>query len=129
MSRKDHQKRKERELKKKEAKKIVDELARKREAARRSMPEILEQLGVLFEKNAARAITMAFEEKLSPEEISVALGVPTGHIEYLFDIAGMVSEDLLRTVRRWPLAFENPRVLEAALSSFRSGGYKKLFRF
>lgn len=129
MSRKDHQKRKERELKKKEAKKIVDELARKREAARRSMPEILEQLGVLFEKNAARAITMAFEQKLSPEEISVALEVPTGHIEYLFDVAGMISDDLLRTVRRWPLAFENPSVLEAALSSLKSGGYKKLFRF
>ena len=129
MSRKDHKKRKERELKKKEAKKVVDELARKRDAARRSMPEILEQLGVLFEKNTARAITMAFEQKLAPEEIAAVLNVPIGHIEYLFDIAGTVSDDLLRTVRRWPLAFENPQVLEAALSSFRSGGYKKLFRF
>lgn len=129
MSRKDHKKRKERELKKKEAKKIVDDLARKREAARRSMPEILEQLHVLFDKNTARAISMAFEERLSPDEIAGALDVPTGHIEYLFDIAGTVSDDLLRTVRRWPLAFENPQVLEAALSSFRSGGYKRLFRF
>lgn len=129
MSRKDHKKRKERELKKKDAKKIVDELARKREAARRSMPDILGQLSILFDKNTARAITMAFEEKLSPDEISAALAVPTGHIEYLFDIAGAVSEDLLRIVRRWPLAFENREVLEAALVSFRSGAYKKLFRF
>jgi len=129
MSRKDHHKRTERELKKKEAKKIVVELARKREAARRSMPDILGQLNVLFQKNTARAITMAFEEKVSPEEISTALEVPAADIEYLFDIAGVVSEDLLRLVRRWPAAFENPEVLEVALLSFRSGGYKRLFRF
>ena len=129
MSRKDHQQRKERELKKKEARKVLDELARRREAARRAMPDILGQLNVLFEKNTARAITMAFEEKVPPEEISSALGVPSGHIEYLFDIAGTVSEDLLRIVRRWPQAFENREVLDAALSSLRSGGYRKLFRF
>ena len=69
MSRKDQHKRKERELKKKEAKKIVDELARKRDAARRAMPEILGQLGVLFEKNAARAITMAFEEMAELQDV------------------------------------------------------------
>jgi hypothetical protein len=128
MSRKDHQQRKERELKKKEARKVLEELARRREASRRAMPDILGQLNVLFEKNTARAITMAFEEKVPPEEISAALDVPSGHIEYLFDIAGTVSEDLLRIVRRWPQAFENREVLDAALSSLRSGGYRRLFR-
>ena len=47
--------------------------------------------------------------------MSAALGLPTAHIIYLFDIAGTVSDDLLRIVQRWTEAFENRDVLDAAL--------------
>lgn len=128
MSRKDHQKRKERELRKKAARKVADELARKKRATKRDMPDILEQLDVLFQAKTARALTMAFESKATPDEISAALDVPRGHVDYLFDVAGHVSDDLLRIVQRWPSAFDNRSVLENALQCIRSGAYKQLFR-
>ena len=128
MSRKDHQKRTERELRKKEAKKVADELERKKKAAKREMSDILEQLDVLFQAKTGRALRMAFEEKASPEEIAGALDVPQGHVEYLFDVAGYVSGDLLRILQRWPSAFDNRLVLESALQCLRSGRYGQLFR-
>jgi hypothetical protein len=59
MSQRDQQQRKERELRENEARKVIEELGRKRESARRSMPDILGQLNVLCETNTTRAITMA----------------------------------------------------------------------
>ena len=129
MSRKDHQKRKERELRKKEAKKASDELGRKRKAAKRDMPDIIEQLDVLFQAKTGQALRMAFEENASPGEIATALDVPTGHVEYLLDVAGQVSGDLLRILQRWPSVFDNRSVLENALQSMRSGAYRQVFRF
>ncbi len=129
MSRKDHQKRTERELRKKEAKKVADELERKKKAAKREMSDIVEQLDVLFQAKTGRALRMAFEENASPEEIATALDVPQGHVEYLFDVAGHVSGDLLRILQRWPSAFDNRSVLENALQCLRSGRYRQLFRF
>lgn len=129
MSRKDHRRRKERELRKKEAKKVSDELERKRKAAKRDMPDIIEQLDVLFQAKTGQALKMAFEQNASPEEIATALDVPTGHVEYLFDVAGHVSGGLLRILQRWPTVFDNRSVLENALQVMRSGSYKDLFRF
>lgn len=129
MSRKDHQKRTERELRKKEARKVADELERKKKAAQREMSHVLEQLDVLFQAKTGRALRMAFEEKATPEEIATALDVPQGHVEYLFDVAGHVSGDLLRVLQRWPSVFDNRSVLENALECIRSGAYKQLFRF
>ena len=129
MSRKDHQKRKERELRKKEATKVSDELERKKNAAKRDMPNIIEQLDVLFQAKTGQALRMAFEQNASPEEIAIALEVPTGHVEYLFDVAGHVSGDLLRILQRWPTVFDNRAVFENVLQCMRSGSYKRLFRF
>jgi hypothetical protein len=129
MSRKDQQKRKEREVRKKEEKKLADELERKRKAAKRDIPDILEQLEVLFQANAGRALKMAFQDRASSDEIATALGVPQGHVDYLFDVASHVSDDLLRIIQRWPAAFDNRAVLENALTAVRSGAHRQLFRF
>lgn len=129
MSRKDHQKRKERELRKKEAKKVADELERKRKAAKRDMPDIIEQLDVLFQAKTGQALRMAFEQNSSPEQIATALDVPKGHVEYLFDVAGHASGDLLRILQRWPSVFDNRAVLDNALQAMRRGAYRELFRF
>jgi hypothetical protein len=128
MSRKDPQYRSGQQLKKHKPREFIEELARKQEAPRCSMPNILRERKVFFETDTTRGITTALEETVPPERIFAAMGVPSGHIQYLFDIAGTVSEDLLRIVRRWPQAFENREVLDAALSSLRSGGYRRLFR-
>ena len=59
MSRKGHQQRKDRGLKMKDARNVIEELVRQREAARRSMPDIFKQLNVLFETSTTRAIRIA----------------------------------------------------------------------
>ena len=128
MSRKDPKKQKEREERKRKERLVAEELERQRVRTLREMPNLLTQLEALFKSNAARAITMAFEQKLSPEEIAEALNVPLESVNYLFDLAGSMSEDLLRLIRRWPNAFENPAVLEVAVQCFQSGRYKQLFR-
>lgn len=128
MSRKDPKKKKERELRKKKERLVAEELERQRARSLREIPTVLTQLEALFKENASKAITMAFEQKLSPEEIAEALKVPVGDVNYFFDIAGGISEDLLRIVRRWPQAFENPEVLKVAVACFQSGRYKQLFR-
>jgi hypothetical protein len=128
MSRKDPKKRKEREARKRQEKLAADKLAQERVKAQRQLPSILEQLNALFKDKAAKAIVMAFEQGLSPQEISKALDVPIEQVEYLFDIAGNANEELLRLVRRWPMAFENPEVLNAAIKAVQRGGYRELFR-
>lgn len=128
MSRKDPKKKKERELRKRNERLAAEELEREKARNRRSMPTVLTQIEALFKTNASATITMAFEKNLSPEEIAEALKVPIGDVNYFFDIAGGLSDDLLRLVRRWPNAFENPDVFKAAVQCFESGKYKQLFR-
>lgn len=104
------------------------ELARKKAKARKEMPTILQQLHVLFQEKAATAISMAFEQKLTSSEISAQLNVPVEQVEYLFDTAATISDDILRIVKRWPNACENPRVLKAALEAVESGKFKDILR-
>lgn len=110
-------------------KKAADELERKRKASKRDMPDIIEQLDVLFQAKTSQALRMGFEENAAPEEIATGLDVPTGHVEYLFDVAGDVSRDLLRMLQRWPSFFDNRSVLENALQSMRNEAYREVFRF
>lgn len=102
------------------------ELAKAR--AKEALPDVLGQLEVLFKHNAARAITMAFKENRSPEEIATALEVPVDQVNYLFDVAANTSEELLRILSRWPSAFENPEVLQVAIEAIKSGSYKGLYK-
>ena len=104
-------------------------MERTKKTAKREMSDILEQLDVLFQAKTGRALKMAFEEKATPDEIAMALDVPKGTVEYLFDVAGPVSGDLLRILQRWPAVFDNRSVLENALQCIRSGAYKQVFRF
>lgn len=129
MSRKDPNKRRRREEQKRREKHAADEAARKELRARRKIPVVLEQLSVLFQDKGARAVSMAFQEKLPPEEIAGRLEVPVEKVNYLFDLAAGCSDEILRVVARWPGAFENPEVLKAALGAFKSGSYKRGFRF
>jgi hypothetical protein len=127
LSRKDPKK-KERQARKRSERLAAEEAQRQRARDQREMPNVLTQLEALFKDKASRAITMAFEEKRSADEISTALEVPVTQVEYLFDVAGGMSEDLLRLIRRWPTAFENPEVFKSAVHVFQSGSYKRLFR-
>ncbi len=129
MSRKDPNKRRRREEEKRREKHAADEAARKQARARKNIPNVLEQLSVLFQDKGAKAVSMAFQERLPPEEIAARLEVPVEKVEYLFDLASNCSDDILRVVARWPGAFENPEVLKAALGAFKSGSYKRGFRF
>jgi hypothetical protein len=122
MSRKDPNKRRRREEEKRRQKHAADEAARKQARARKNIPNVLEQLNVLFQEKGARAISMAFERKMAPNEIAEALGVEVEKVEYLFDIASGCSDEILRIVARWPQAFDNPEVLKVALAAAKKGG-------
>lgn len=129
MSRKDPNKRLRRDQEKRRQKHAADQVARERAKARKNIPVVLEQLNVLFQDKGARAISMAFAESWPPEEIAARLEVPIEKVNRLFDLAAGCSDEILRVIARWPLVFENPDVLRAALGTFRNGSCKRDFRF
>lgn len=127
MSRKDQRWRKEREERKRKEKLAEDERKRKRLAVARNLPEVLNQVKVLFEGNAGKALRMAFIDRLPEDEIAAALGVNRAYVDTLFGMASEYSPQLVRILERWPQAFENPLVLEAVIEGVKRGGYANLF--
>lgn len=128
MSRKDDKKRKKREVRKKEAKRAEEtrRLRLKREArdAVDNVKEIVDKLQVLFQEDAARAISLALNESLGDEEVAERLGVPVEQVTELMDLAAQLPNRFADLFREYPEAMANPEVLKAALDEVKQRGFQ-----
>jgi hypothetical protein len=128
MSRKDDKKRKKREVRKKEAKKAEEtrRLQLKREArdAVDNVKGIVDKLQVLFQEDAARAISLALNESLGDEEVAERLGVPVEQVTELMDLAAQLPNRFADLFREYPEAMANPEVLKAALDEVKQRGFQ-----
>jgi len=112
MSRKDHAKRVQRERAKKEQRKLEEE--RKRKASEFSPKKVMADLRALFKEDSARAMTLLFDEGLSPEAISERVGVSVEEVRDLRDRLKHLPPTLKRLLQSHPEVLSNPAVLEAA---------------
>ena len=113
MSKKGPSYRKERERRKKEARKA--ELARRAATPTHSLDKVIKDLKAIFNDDTARAINLANNRGLSNEQIAEQLGVGVARVEKLRECVERLPSDIRNRLLKSPAILQNPRILEVAL--------------
>ena len=118
MSKKGHAYRKERERRKKEARK-ADE-ARRQTAPKHDAQRVLKDLHSLFDSQAARAVHLVTTDGMAREEVAARLNVPVERVTKLLDLLGRLPDGIREKLVSNPEVLLNRSILDAAQSHIHS---------
>lgn len=118
MSKKGHAYRKERERRKKEARKAAE--AGKHASPKHDLGRVLKDLRALFDGDAARAVEVAMTSGLTREEIAAKLDWPVERVTKLHELLQRLPDGIRQRLVSHPEVLLNRAILDVAESHIHS---------